>query len=113
MSFSVRIIIEGLITVLTHFVVDQIHFGLTALHTLLRLIHGCIITSLKELVKLFFEIFPILLVAGGVLFRVIPSREPCFKGTFEEFEELIVHACIIPDSAGDVNRVGKDISKKL
>lgn len=24
-----------------------------------------------------------------------------------------VHACIIPDSAGDVKRLGKDISKKL
>ena len=60
--------------------------------------HACIIPSLEGLVKLFFEFFPILFVTGGVLFGVIPSREPCGKGIFEEFEELIVvlHACIIP-----------------
>jgi hypothetical protein len=79
---------------------------------LIVLVHACIITSLEELVKLFFEIFPILLVAGRVLFGVIPSREPCFKGTFEEFEELIVvlvHVLHYPYYRPDVNRtVGKN-----
>ena len=43
MSFSVRIIIEGLITVLTDLTVDEIHIVTVTFHTLLVLVHGCII----------------------------------------------------------------------
>ena len=97
---TVKGVVQGGVSDALRLLTQRSHVNVHALF-----LHACIITQGSGDVKPFFEVFPILLVAGRVLFGVIPSREPCFKGTFEEFEELrvvLVHACIITQGSEDV-----------